>query len=280
MFCWRASSNRRFARSPVSEGKYDDFPFELMEVLKRARRSGASVPEAQQRQWIDLYDAELAQLDAALAELPGILERAGRSDETILVVTADHGERFFDPHGLISHGGPVFDEPLVHVPLIFQGPLIPAGRVVEDVVRSIDVYPSVAQLAGVEPPELVQGRSLVPFWTGPPPPPASAFASFEEPGADSSRRAHAVRLGPHKLQQRFDGSLALYDLERDPRELEDRLAAEPESVLNLRAELERWLAEERALGALVARGEIRELTPDVLEQLRELGYVEDGEEGR
>jgi arylsulfatase A-like enzyme len=275
-------SYRRFAAAPVPEDAYADFPFELMKALKRARSDGAEVPEAQQRQWIDLYDGELAQLDAALAELPGILERAGRSRETVVVVSADHGEHFFDPHGSISHGGPILDEPLVHVPLVFQGPGIPAGRVVEDVVRSIDVYPTLAQLAGVEPPPVVQGRSLVPFWTdAPAPPPASAFASFEEPveeaGSGPPRRSYAVRLGRHKLEQRPDGSVVLYDLERDPLELEDRVGSDPETVLNLKAELDRWLAEETALGALVARGETRELSPEVLEQLRELGYVKEEE---
>jgi arylsulfatase A-like enzyme len=275
---------RRFAASPSPRSEYDRLPFRLKELLDRARSTGAEVSPEQRQQWIDLYDAELAQLDSALSRLPEILERAGRQERTMVVVTADHGEFFFDPGGLFSHGGPIFDEPLVHVPLVFHGPGVPAGRSVEDVVRSIDVYPTLTELAGAETPDVVQGRSLLPLVRGEPLPPVSAFASFEPRRegagveAEPLAKAHAVRLGRHKLQQRPDGALVLYDLERDPQEREDRLADEAKTVQTLRGELESWLAEESALAALVARGEARELPPEVLEQLRELGYVEALEE--
>jgi arylsulfatase A-like enzyme len=147
------------------------------------------------------------------------------------------------------------------------------------VVRSIDVYPTLLELAGVPSPDLLQGRSLVPLLAGGGGGAApSAFASFEEPGDEPPRRSYALRKGPHKLQRRPDGSFVLHDLERDPRELEDRFGAEPETVVNLGAELDRWLDDERTLQALVARGESRDLTPEVVDQLRELGYVEDLED--
>ena len=185
----------------------------------------------------------------------------------LIAVTADHGERFFDHHGATGHGGPVFDEPLVRIPLLLRGPGIEAGRVVEDVVRSIDVYPTLADLAGLEPPEVVQGRSLLPLLRGDVLPPVSAFASFEE-------RAHAVRVGHRKLQRSEGGELVLYDLAIDPRETANHLAETPEAAGLLVDELERWLAAEEMLRDSVARGDSRELPPDMTEQLRQLGYVD------
>ncbi len=122
-------------------------------------------PEPMRRDWIDLYDAEIAQLDAALARIPDILAGAGLLDDTVIIVTADHGERFFE-HGRVDHGW-FPDQPVLHVPLILAGPDIPHGARVPQVVRSIDIYPTVAAIAGVDPPATVQGINLLPILQDP-----------------------------------------------------------------------------------------------------------------
>jgi arylsulfatase A-like enzyme len=257
---------RRFARAPVAEGEYEAWVRDLKPRMKALERAGAQIPDDLQTQWVDLYDAELRQLDAALSTLPAILERTGRESNTILVLTADHGERLFDAHGTTSHGGGFMEEHLIHIPLIFHGEGIPAGTRIDDLVRSIDVYPTLAEVARAESPDVVQGRSLLPQIRGDTLPAVSAFASHEE-------RFHVVRLGNQKLHSSDTREPRLYDVANDPEEIAERRDSKRE-LARLQEELDRWLDEEEALRSRVARGQARELSPRALEELRELGYIE------
>lgn len=229
-----------------------------------------SVPQGLQRQWIDLYDAQLAALDRSLAGLDGVLERSGVAGETLIVVTADHGERFFE-HGGIDHGR-ALDEPVVKIPLIFAGPGIAGGQRRSGVVRSIDLFPTLAALAGAETPPILQGRSLVPLLTDPEArlPEVSALSSFDL----HNGRIHTLRRGRYKLLVGPGGRPAgLYDLQEDPLEHRDLLESEAETVRRLRAELRRWLEGNERLSRWTAQPESRELPPEVVDELRALGYL-------
>lgn len=247
----------------------DAYPAWRQEVDRQVRqrvKAGEAVPEALRRAWIDLYDAQLPAVDAALARLPSLLEEAGVGGETLIVVTADHGDRFFD-HGLIGHGG-LLDEAVLKIPLLAAGPGLAAGRRVPQVVRSIDFYPTLAQVAGARLPQVLQGRSLLPLLYSPTAdlPAASAFSSF-------GGVAHTVRLGRHKLYRGPGERRGLYDLQADPGEERDLLAAEPATARLLARELAAWLEQEEALARVVEQAGTRELPPEVLEELRTLGYL-------
>ncbi len=232
--------------------------------------AGEPVPEDLQRRWIDLYDAQLAALDRSLAGLDRVLERSGVAGETLIVVTADHGERFFE-HGGIDHGR-ALDEPVVKIPLIFAGPGVAGGQRRSGVVRSIDLFPTLAALAGAEAPPILQGRSLVPLLADPQArlPEVSALSSFDA----HDGRIHALRRGHHKLLVDSGGRPAgLYDLQQDPLEYHDLLETEPETVRRLRAELRRWVEENERLSRWTAQAESRELPPEVVDELRALGYL-------
>jgi arylsulfatase A-like enzyme len=236
--------------------------------IERLSKSQGHFSERQQTHWIDLYDAVLRELDTDLSRIPEILQGVGRQSNTLIVVTGDHGERMFDAHGAIGHAGGFLSEPIVDVPLIMYGAGMPAGSRIANIVRSIDIFPTVAALAGVDTPEVIQGSSLLPLvhgnaeWTN-----KSAFASFNE-------SSHIVRRDRYKLHRFANGSTALYDVEKDPdevRTLEDDL---PELAAQLQTELDRWLTEESALREVVASGEKKELSEEELSQLRALGYIE------
>jgi arylsulfatase A-like enzyme len=258
----------KFSRSErtVSRESYPGYRQWLHSRVKRRLDARRSVAPETQRQFIDLYDAELAQLDDALRALPDILERAGRRNRTLIVVIADHGERFFE-RGRIGHAG-IPDEATIHVPLIFAGLDVPIGKRVAPVVRSIDVYPTLAALAGAAAPDVLQGTSLVPILYGPPEAAEAltAFASFME-------SHHTVRQENYKLHLWRGGRRSLYDLNRDPGEMNDVFAEKPDVAERLDQELIRWLDAEEALRAIVAQGGTRTLTPEVIEQLRSLGYI-------
>jgi arylsulfatase A-like enzyme len=264
---------RRFTRSPepLSRSAYVGFPERVRAEIDAAIAAGAPFDPEVKRQWSDLYDAELAQLDDRFATIPAILERAGCGSNTIIVITGDHGERFFE-HGRICHST-YLDEPVLHTPLILRGPGIPSGVRIEQVVRSIDLYPTLAALAGATVPDVVQGRSLLPILGGDEQalPPVSALASFVR----SSMVFHMVRAGSDKLvYYASEGVREMYDLQRDPGELNNIVDASPQRARHLEALLAEWLSAEEALREHVAYGPERRLTPEVLEQLRSLGYLD------
>ena len=105
------------------------------------------------------YDAEIAYVDAELGRLLAAVDRR----RTVLVVTADHGESLGD-HGEPDHGLFLYDATL-HVPLVIAGPSL-APRVVTEQVRSIDLAPTIADLAGLDRDADADGVSLVPLLRG------------------------------------------------------------------------------------------------------------------
>lgn len=98
------------------------------------------------------------------------------------------------------------------------------------------------------------------------PPPRSAFSS-------AGRHSFAVRLGRYKLRVRRGRGRKLYDLETDPWEEHDLHAEKPEVARRLQRELKRWRTQEAALARVVDAASTRELPPEVVEELRALGYL-------
>jgi arylsulfatase A-like enzyme len=257
-----------FCRSePVARPLLRPTATRLHSTLKRLERAGKEISESQKQLWIDLYDASLRQLDDVLATVPDLLDKAGRAN-TLVVIMGDHGERFFGAHGAIGHARPFMEEEVVHVPLLMQGPGIPAGLRITDLTRSIDLYPTLIEIAGATPPDYLQGQSLVPLLTGRAGwQEVSAFASYNE-------EAHMVRSGSYKLHATTSGLSRLYNLDSDRREVSDLLDKLPEVTASLRSLLKGWLNAEIELQKKVSSGDAKELSPEVLEQLKALGYIE------
>lgn len=109
------------------------------------------------------YRAAVRYLDDRLADFLGFLRGSGLAEDTILVVTSDHGEHFGE-HDLLVHGYGLFEECL-HVPLLMAGPEIPAGERVEGFTSLVDVFDTVCSQVGIERPVETSGRSV--FEEGP-----------------------------------------------------------------------------------------------------------------
>jgi arylsulfatase A-like enzyme len=105
------------------------------------------------------YDNGVANMDMRLSELFEVLELFPWFEDTVFVITSDHGESFNEPAGIMGHGGPPYREQ-THVPLIVFGRGIPAGVRITSPVASIDIAPTLLDLAGVQVPEEFQGLSL------------------------------------------------------------------------------------------------------------------------
>jgi hypothetical protein len=126
-----------------------------------------------------LYAGATTAIDDAMQSVLTELSRLGLADDTIVIVTADHGEALFeDGHGQ-GHGDHLFGDQGTHVPLIIHDPRAKKRGVVDGIVRDVDVTPTLYELCGVTPPADVDGLSLAPQVRGEPLGPRTAFAESE-----------------------------------------------------------------------------------------------------
>ena len=108
---------------------------------------------------IALYDGEIAWVDSQIGRLLDRLDELGLAEDTLVILTSDHGEEFFE-HGHKTHRTHLYRES-VEVPLIFRLPgVLPAGRVVEGPVGLIDIVPTVCNLLDVPAPAVLSGTDL------------------------------------------------------------------------------------------------------------------------
>lgn len=229
------------------------------------------MPDGDLAQTIGLYDDEIAYTDAVLGDLFDELRAAGRWDDTLVVVLSDHGEEFQD-HGSFHHIRTLYEE-VLRVPLLLK---LPGGRpagwraAVPERVRTLDVAPTILELAGLRVPPSFRGRSLLPLMRAP---------GDDRPVFARTRRHNRDKIafvaGSRKLITHFGGKARpdeLYDLGADPEERRSLAAADPAQVAEMRAALDAYLdAESVAEGGAVADVD---LSPKVVEHLRRLGYVE------
>ena len=226
---------------------------------------------------IALYDGEIRYTDDHLGRLFDLIERLGVFDDTIIVVTSDHGDEFFE-HGKKGHGQNLFDNVLL-VPLVMRYPSkIPAGRVVKGQVRLMDVAPTILGLAGIEPPADFgyaredgphPNRDLTPLLEGQPdgePPPLVAFGDLHS-SLVSLRTSDAKIIrsleAPEQVQR--------YDLLRDPAEKENLFGDHNAAADTLLAAgLAKWLGGEPQEQLTAPM----ELDLEQVRLLRSLGYLQ------
>ncbi len=125
-----------------------------------------ALPEADTRQIRALYDGCTRQFDDCFARILAALERNGLLANTVVVVTADHGDDLYEPGVTLGHGlGFNGADHSFHIPLAIRAPGVKAGDIAEQ-VRSIDLAPTLLDLLGVEKPSSWEGRSLAPWLRG------------------------------------------------------------------------------------------------------------------
>jgi len=216
-----------------------------------------------------MYEAEIAQLDELLGRFFAWLAEQHLADDTLIVITSDHGEEFQE-HGGLLHGRTQYQE-VMRVPLFLAGPGIPAGVVVDTPVNGVDLTPTLLAALGVRSSQPRDGLDLAPGWSGGTLPARTFFAEADHnnriAGKTVSDIKKMVRQGEAKLLYDTHTQKAeLYDLAADPDERTDLAATAPERAAALRAELERYLA-----GAIQAQA-IAAPTEEEQRKLDALGY--------
>ena len=235
--------------------------------LSRYRRGLLALDLGDAARLIDLYDAGIRQMDDGLAVVFTALDRAGVTDNTVILVTSDHGEEFLEHQGVL-HGRTQFEE-VIRIPLIVKGPGIPAGLRVPELTSLLDVSPTLLALAGAPTPANLDGIDLRPLWQEPD---AARSARLLYAEADHNNVRHdikrAVRHTRFKMHyNRMTDEWALYDLENDPGETRDVFVRETEISDVLSTQLKRFMT------GVVAREPIEPLSPEDIQKLKSLGYL-------
>jgi arylsulfatase A-like enzyme len=211
---------------------------------------------------IDLYDACVRYVDDEIGRLIEKLQSLSLDRETIVIVTADHGDEFME-HGLLYHNNVLIEE-LIRVPLIiWSSGKNYANRKVDCLVRHIDVMPTVAEWAGVDPPADITGVSLVPLIEG-----AEDELNLEliAEGAESTC---LISENWKILHVDSTDSYYLYDLSVDSWGQMDLSQDYPEKLTLLKSKLTEYLDKARKSDA----EERKPMSPDMIKQLKALGYL-------
>jgi arylsulfatase A-like enzyme len=288
-----------FEPPPAFRGRFDRTPSDLqltgpiVHDYMTGERSEENLTPARLASLVDRYDEELLAVDHHLG--PFLAQVRREHPNTVIVLSGDHGEEFFE-HGNLGHSHALWQE-LVHVPLVLWAPGIDPARISTQ-VRLMDVCPTILELVGLERtlPGL-QGESLLPVLGGlevadrPAPmevggdqKPCWQWRGLSDGRTKLLRRERDLAT-LHPIPALSDDEPEerpiwhLFDLARDPGELHDLAGARAGDARALFAELERrgWYVPPEALLGLPAAA--IELDPEATRELSALGYGGGGEEG-
>jgi arylsulfatase A-like enzyme len=224
-----------------------------------------------------LHVGEVHGLDAVVGRFLARLDATGLGDDTLVVITSDHGDQFGEA-GKVGHGDSLHSR-VLHVPLGFRWPGVIAPRQIEAPVQLVDVMPTVLALAGVAAPARLDGISLAGVLTGDAPAPnRPAFAEQRSGRGECARLGLelgcrldrlAVYSGAWKLvSSQLPPWRRLYDLSRDPEEQHDVADAQPEQAERLSSLLDGY----RESASAPPDG-VPDLDADTRQRLRDLGYA-------
>jgi len=212
----------------------------------------------------DPYDGEVAYVDSVLGKLWEYMEEKGLFEKTMVVLTGDHGESL-GQHGEMSHGFFAYNT-TIWVPLIMAVPGTGKGRV-DQAVSHVDIFPTVCEALGLEPPSFLQGRSLLPAMRGESQPGREIYFESLYPYYSLG---WAPLTGIIRGGRKFIDSPIpeLYDLEQDFGET--RNLAHDQPLEEYRERLEKLVLRLTSPEKGLSR---RRLDPEALEKLRSLGYI-------
>ena len=215
------------------------------------------------------YDGEIAYVDSQVGALMTQLDDLGVRDKTLVIFTADHGEGLGE-HGEQTHSLLIYDATL-HVPLIFSAPSrLPRGKVMHRQTCLVDVVPTVLAVLGQEVPDELDGMNLCQ------PSPAGPRPVLIETISTMTLHGWAPLVGVRRDDYKYilAPTAELYDLRRDPRELENLYAGEPKIVRALSDRLGAWLGGDPFLAARQAVDLANlDANDEIVRHLAALGYV-------
>jgi arylsulfatase A-like enzyme len=238
----------------------------------QARDGKPLTPE--QREWIrTLYLAEVQFVDEQIGRVLDYLENEGLYEESLIILTSDHGEEFWE-HGGYEHGHSTFQE-VIAVPLMIKLPGARGRTDIQDFVSTAGVASTVLDLAGLD----YRGPcrpavSLKPFWNRQGSQPSADYL-ISRSNLYGEDQETVLFNGLKLIQWSKTGHEALYDLRADALEQQPLEADSPEAVLGheLLVRMRDLCADLRRCYAPVEREDPSKLRPEDRERLRSLGYI-------
>ncbi len=227
---------------------------------------------------LTVYDADINFMDSQIGRLIQAYKDRGLYDKTIIIVISDHGQGLED-HEWFRHR--LLYREQIHVPLIVRVPGAAQGKTIPDLVRNIDLLPTVAEVLGLELPDNVEGKSLMGLINGVAEPPRLAYAEALNTAdvhmparlpEDQKDLLFCVMDRQWKLiyhKERPENS-ELYDLTNDPMELINVFEKHPNETSRLLEQLE------KSGGLTVRTTGVPPMDEETLRSLKALGYIDDG----
>jgi len=216
-----------------------------------------------------LYDGELSFVDSSLGRLFDFLKLNNLYDNTLIIVTGDHGEEFWD-HNSYEHGHTLYQE-LLSMSLIVRFPMAEnKGLVVKDRVSLVDIAPSILAYLRIESTMTTEGMSFIKM-------PGASIKPASMPIVAEDNRIgdplQALYRGQYKLILNIaTGEIQIYNLDNDPGEktnLFGRKETYPPEIVDqikgVAAKIQKLRAEGKTLPA--------KISPEIIEKLRALGYI-------
>jgi arylsulfatase A-like enzyme len=230
-----------------------------------------------------LYAAEVISVDQMIGSLVKLLEEEEILDETLIIVTSDHGENIGD-HGMIDHLLSMY-ESTIHIPLIMRYPArFSAGSENTSLTSQIDIMPTVIDIAGLG--NLYPGSLERSLANAKRPPRDFVIAENDRPlqgmrvlrkrfpdfdAKSIDGRIRMLRTDRHKLIWHSNRAPQLFDLQSDPTETHDLAATNPDLRDRMLAQLTDWMNDRTQSNA---PSDFETDDPEAIEQLKQLGYLE------
>jgi arylsulfatase A-like enzyme len=256
-----------------SEG-YSGIADGSLEQIDRINSEELALTEVDKQHYENLYDAEVAFSDYEVGRVIDTIEELGLLENSILIITSDHGENMFEHRLEYGHAG-VY-ESSVRIPLIIVQPGSLKPRRITEVVESIDLMPTLLDMLGIDIDVKFQGVSLMPLIEG--------GASDWQNAAYSvmlrrDRNFVGIRLDDWKIvlqARKHRQDYELYNVVDDPHERNDVIAQYPQIADSLKSILQAWVDENFLPPEIVyvPGTEFRqEFDAETMARLRSLGYV-------
>jgi len=180
---------------------------------------------------IDLYDGEIRYTDDLIKEALEALDLAGILEDTVVILTADHGEQL-GQHGHYGHPG--LHEPNIFVPIIlWHPPSLPQGKVIEGYVQQSDIAPTVLDMIGAKPTGEMDGKSLLPI--------VQEKRNTREEIFVETNQQRAILSRQWKLIRDVWGNKGLYNFRSDPMEAINMIDKEVSKREELEDTLNEWV---------------------------------------
>jgi len=185
-----------------------------------------------------LYDGKIHFVDYHIGQVLRKLKELNIAKKTLVVFTSDHGELLYEHIDCLTFDHVSLYDSNMHVPLILRGPSIPKGKCIDAMACTLDIVPTILEVAGLPPLKHAQGKSLMPLITDK----VNAVHDYIFAEQDLLEPLRSVRDKRYKLIFHLqDGKNRLYDTIVDPGEKEDIAEQNPEIVRTLSVQMTEYM---------------------------------------